>query len=135
MPILAGVFPLSSAEAKKDFRDIRRFISDDTDSDSSVKSDDVLPSTYPVKPRKSPRWAPIRSEATDDKEIEFDEKFVEESFDFFAAVQISKEFCYLIDGDRDYQQLESQHQVGDLSSQFKICVCNIYVAIVISRYN
>lgn len=47
---------LSKSEIKKDIKEIERsFLPEDTDSDSSVNSDDILPSTYPVKPRRTPR--------------------------------------------------------------------------------
>lgn len=55
LPRLPGVFGLSKNEIKKDMREMMRDVIYDDDTDSSVKSDDILTSTYPVKPRKTPR--------------------------------------------------------------------------------
>ena len=56
LPLLPGVFALSKAEVKKDLREMEReMASPEEDTDSSIKSDDVLSSTYPVRPRKTPR--------------------------------------------------------------------------------
>lgn len=55
VPTHLGIFCLSRQEVKKDLREIERNLQDDdeTDSDSSVKSEDILASSYPVKPRKT----------------------------------------------------------------------------------
>ena len=55
LPKLPGVFPLSKLEIKKDLREMMREVAFEEDTDGSVKSDDILSSTYPVKPRRAPR--------------------------------------------------------------------------------
>ena len=50
---------MTKAEIKRDIRDIERLLHEDSDSDSSVKSGDILSSNYPVKPRKTLK-VPIR---------------------------------------------------------------------------
>ena len=53
LPKLTGVSALTMIEIKKDLREVERYaIQDDSDSDSSVRSRDVPPSSYPVRPRK-----------------------------------------------------------------------------------
>ena len=47
---------LTKPEIRKDMREIQRSLQADSDSECSVKSEDVLNSEYPVKPRKTPRW-------------------------------------------------------------------------------
>ena len=55
LPKLPGVFALSKMEIKKDLREMMREVAFEEDTDGSVKSDDILSSTYPVKPRRAPR--------------------------------------------------------------------------------
>lgn len=43
---------------KMDIEEMEQAISSDTDSDSSIMTEDVLVSTYPVKPRKTPKGPP-----------------------------------------------------------------------------
>ena len=52
---MVGFTPLSSVEIKKDFHDIEHQTrnADDMASECSVKTEDALPSSYPVKPRKT----------------------------------------------------------------------------------
>lgn len=62
-----GFTPLSSQEIKKDFHDIEHQganAAEDTDGECSVKTEDALPSSYPVKPRKSikPMKPPAQSQ-------------------------------------------------------------------------
>ena len=45
---------LTKPEIRKDMREIQRSLQADSDSECSVKSEDVLNSEYPVKPRKTP---------------------------------------------------------------------------------
>jgi len=41
---------------RKDLRDIQRTMASDSESECSVRSDEILHSEYPVKPRKTPRY-------------------------------------------------------------------------------
>eukprot|EP01038_Epipyxis_sp_PR26KG_P008529 gene8529-11529_t len=58
LPKLPGVYGLSATEVRNDFKEIKnngfitRSTHSDTDSECSVLTEDVLPSTYPVKPRR-----------------------------------------------------------------------------------
>ncbi|KAJ1409517.1 hypothetical protein B484DRAFT_436013, partial [Ochromonadaceae sp. CCMP2298] len=55
LPNLSGVSGLSVMEIKDDLREMQQPHEDDTDSDSSIKSEDILDSIYPVQPRKTPK--------------------------------------------------------------------------------
>jgi len=55
------VSTLTGTEVRKDIRDIQRTAVYDSDSDCSVKSEDVLHSAYPVKPRRTPKnWVQMQ---------------------------------------------------------------------------
>jgi hypothetical protein len=55
---ISGVSGLSLTEIKDDLRELHPPSDDnDTDSDSSILSDDILDSVYPVQPRSAPRSA------------------------------------------------------------------------------
>lgn len=101
---------LSSTDIKKDIREIERCSHSESDSDSSVLSEDVLPSTYPVKPRKNPKWIQPRvTGAQDDDEIIFDKKTAEEALAFLKVVKSSKRDLY--ERERERELLEIQNEV------------------------
>ena len=56
---------LTKPEIRKDIREIQRTTIEDSDSECSVKSEDIHDdrNSYPVKPRKAPRWARHRHPA------------------------------------------------------------------------
>jgi hypothetical protein len=56
--VILGVFGLSTLEIKEDLHELHPpSDANDTDSDCSVISDDILDSVYPVQPRSAPRAA------------------------------------------------------------------------------
>ena len=86
---------------------MERSLQGDTDSDSSILSEDVLSSTYPVKPRKTPRGpavqkqqAPTPSE-TDIGEREYDAKTIEQTLAFVDAIKRSKKDLYTAECERE----------------------------------
>lgn len=92
-------------EIKKDVREMERNINDDTDSDSSILSDEVLVSSYPVKPRKAPKIMvpvkPVNSGSTD-IEREYDGKAVDQTLTFLDAIMQSKKDMYNAECEREH---------------------------------
>jgi len=101
---------LSKTEIKKDVREMERSMHDDTDSDGSVMSDDVLPSTYPVKPRKTAKipimQRPSAMSSADAEAAEYDSKMVEQTLTFLDSVKRNKKDLYHVECERE--RLESQ---------------------------
>jgi hypothetical protein len=94
---------------KKDVKEITRMLQEDSDSESSVRSEDILPSNYPVKPRKVSRKNG-RSYAKDMSAAEYDPKSIEEAFAFLNHIQIRMRPLY--EGERIREGLENQHVVS-----------------------
>lgn len=110
-----GVFALSKTEVKKDVREMERNLNEDTDSDSSILSEDVLVSSYPVKPRKAPKvTVPLKPVITGptDVEREYDGKTVDQTLSFIDAVRRSKKDLYSAECERE--RLEDQSLVSDI---------------------
>ena len=120
---VVGVFGLSKTEVKKDVREMERSMPDDTDSDSSVRSEDVLPSSYPVKPRKTPKLlardkSPSRNYHHDEAgEHEYDYRTVEETLCFIDAIKKSKKDLFNAECERE--RLESLQNVRIVLSVIK----------------
>lgn len=100
---------LTKPEIRKDIRDIERsLIQEDTDSESSVRSEDILPSSYPVKPRKmvrhSQRSDSNRAHAGGDKTANLN--MIEECLDFLRAIRVSKKTVH--DAEVEREKLEAQ---------------------------
>ena len=120
-----GIFPLSKTEIKKDVREMERSMHDDTDSDGSVMSDDVLPSTYPVKPRKTAKiplvQRPSAMSSADAEAAEYDSKMVEQTLTFLDSVKRNKKDLYHVECERE--RLESQALVCfHFSSELQLVV-------------
>jgi hypothetical protein len=117
MEPFVGVFGLSKTEVKKDVREMERSMPDDTDSDSSVRSEDVLPSSYPVKPRKTPKVlardkSPSRNYHHDEAgEHEYDYRTIEETLCFIDAIKKSKKDLFNAECERE--RLESLQNVRE----------------------
>lgn len=120
--LFSGVCALSKLEVKKDIREMGQTASSDTDSDSSVHSEDVLVSSYPVKPRKTPKGPIItpqlinagRSEVIIEKE--YDGKTIDQTLAFLDAIKRSKEVLYNAECDREYLENQSMVRFRDLST-------------------
>lgn len=113
-----GVFPLSKTEIKKDVREMERNVNEDTDSDSSIMSEDVLVSSYPVKPRKAPKVIipvkPVNTGPTD-IEREYDGKTVDQTLAFLDAVRRNKKDLHSAECERE--RLEDQNLVSKVQTQ------------------
>lgn len=111
-----GIFALSKAEIKKDVREMERSMHSDTDSDSSVLSEDVLPSTYPVKPRKTPKGTVTQKPPAgavaeiDPLEREYDSKMIEQTLVFLDSLKRNKKDLYNAEVERE--RLENQSMVS-----------------------
>lgn len=110
------MFGLTKIEIKKDFREIERFLQeDDTDSDSSVRSEDVLPSSYPVKPRKTPRFLNNRNpnsinqgnqgDELEDGNLSYDIKAADDAFLLLKTIKATKREIY--DAEIERERLEN----------------------------
>lgn len=111
-------------EIKKDVREMERNINDDTDSDSSILSDEVLVSSYPVKPRKAPKiMIPVKVANSGSMDTEqYDGKAVEQTLAFLDAIMQSKKDMYTAECERE--QLENQCSVR-CSSFFHIFIFSV----------
>lgn len=117
-----GVRPLSRSEIKKDLREMETFDQSDTEG-SSVTSDEVVASFYPVKPRKVLK---ISSTAVPSKAMEvsvesdkaavngdddagFDDMTMEETLDFLTCVETNRKDIY--EAEKTRENLEIKYQV------------------------
>ena len=92
---------------------MERNVNEDTDSDSSIMSEDVLVSSYPVKPRKAPKVIiPVKPVSTGptDIEREYDGKTVDQTLAFIDAVRRHKKDLYVAECERE--RLEDQNLVS-----------------------
>jgi hypothetical protein len=91
-----------------------------SDSEGSVKSEDIMPSTYPVKPRKTPKpplngsappipppLSPGGGPATEEEE-EYDEVSLEDTIEFLRTVEKTREGIFHAEKQR--QELEILYQ-------------------------
>jgi hypothetical protein len=119
-----GVRPLSRIEIKKDLNDIDSSLQSDTESIVSVASDDVLNSTYPVKPRRYPRQKQLQHHQQQQqlaeqrskslmvqKESDIDPNSIEETIDFLRVVEIAKPEIY--EAEREREELEIKYHVRE----------------------
>lgn len=91
---------------------MERNLNEETDSDSSILSEDVLVSSYPVKPRKTPKvMIPVKPLNTGptDVEREYDGKTVDQTLSFLDAVRRCKKDLYTAECERE--RLEDQNLV------------------------
>lgn len=93
---------------------MERSMHDETDSDGSVLSEDVLTSIYPVKPRKVPKAStvprPSAMSAGDGEDGEYDSKLVEQTLTFLDAIKRNKKDLYNAECERE--RFESQGVVS-----------------------
>jgi hypothetical protein len=97
---------------------MERNVNEDTDSDSSIMSEDVLVSSYPVKPRKAPKVIiPVKPVSTGptDIEREYDGKTVDQTLAFLDAVRRNKKDLYSAECERE--RLEDQNLVSKVKTQ------------------
>lgn len=115
MPNMKGLSALTKAEIKRDVRDIERLLHEDSDSDSSVKSGDILSSNYPVKPRKTLK-VPIRMDQSmgDDGADDSGDENVGEDLSTEDIIEFMKtiETCRrgVFEAEREKERLEIKYQ-------------------------
>lgn len=104
---------MSKLEVKKDIREMGQTGNSDTDSDSSVHSKDVLISSYPVKPRKTPK-GPLQSLQLTNAgnseiivEKEYDGKAIDQTLAFLDAVKRSKDNLFHAECTRELYENQS----------------------------
>ena len=110
-----GISSLTKAEIKRDIRDIERLLNEDSDSDSSIKSGDILSSNYPVKPRKTLK-VPIRMDSSlgDDGADDSGEDNTGEDLSTEDIIEFMKtiETCRrgVFEAEREKERLEIKYQ-------------------------
>ena len=105
-----GICALSPAEIKKDIKDVERLllIPDDTD---SIVSDDILPSSFPVRPRKNSKWSKKFSHIVEEEsDQEQDEEYLDQAMAFFNSVFTTHH--EIRDAETQYEALDVKYQVN-----------------------
>jgi hypothetical protein len=111
---------LTKNEIKRDIREIERYLDDDQESDSSVRSSEILNSTYPVKPRKTLK-VPIRLEKynedlatgeNDEESNELDDLSAEDILEFMKVIEESRR--HVFEAEREKEKLEIKYQVNHI---------------------
>ena len=107
--VCPGVRGLSRSEIKKDLHEIEYFDKSDCESVSSAASDDVLPSSYPVKPRRHPRvHREHRPNRTPKYDPETDDTF-DSALEFMRVVEAARPEIF--DAEKEREELEIRYQV------------------------
>ena len=109
--LFLGVAGLSTTEIKSDLKELLPPSEDnDTDSDSSLMSDDILDSVYPVQPRSAPRSASdahgfrYQDYSTSGNNVSVDEAL-------FLIKDISKSHNELYAKEKEREEFEQRCQV------------------------
>jgi hypothetical protein len=105
-----GVNELTKNEIRKDFRDIEKSMPVDSDSETSVKSNEVLNSTYPVKPRRNPKNMKAAANRPDANIVKDYPALNEEALNFNRAMRFSKKALY--DAEEQREKLVSTNSVS-----------------------
>ena len=115
---------LSGTEVRKDLRDIQRTAVYDSDSDCSVKSEDVLHSAYPVKPRRTPKnWSQMQQMKGSDSQSHYhgiqhgrysqpspaDTALADQAIQYIDSIKSSNRALY--DAEEERERLEYQKEV------------------------
>ncbi len=121
MSLPSGLYELSKNEVRKDIRDIERTIPEDSDSDCSFKSDEILGSAYPVKPRKAPKSA---SKGTNKEAAAKIDALVakegqasssEHALNFVRAIRFSRNELHIAEEKRERMEVLNNVRTGDFS--------------------
>lgn len=101
---------LSSLEIKEDLRELHpQSDANDTDSDSSIISDDILDSVYPVQPRSAPRSAmQLQDYLTSTQNITADEAM-------YVIRDIGKAHKELMEKEKQREEWEIRSEVNNSS--------------------
>ena len=107
-------------------RDIEKTMKDqsDSESDCSVRSEDILSSSYPVKPRKTLRM-PVRIDKNmlddDDDDAGIEDGVVEETIDFLKTIEMARREVF--EAEREREKYEIKYQVRSLHTR---CISDFY---------
>ena len=108
--LFSGIKPLCKAEIKRDFRDMEaNLLASESDSESSVLSEECLPSVYPVKPRSIPKWNAQHTAVSRDVSRDFDDANIQDTYDFFKIVEGVR--SEIFEAEREREALELTYQV------------------------
>jgi hypothetical protein len=126
------VYALSRFEVSKDVQEMEQTANSDTDTDSSIISDEVLVSTYPVKPRKTPKGpaAPSKSVVSRPSDAEnmaadYDGVSAEQTFSFFDFISRTNKSLHAAECEREL--LESQDLVSYCASFYVTLQMNFLI--------
>lgn len=111
------MYALSRFEVSKDVQEMEQTNNSDTDTDSSIISDEVLVSTYPVKPRKTPKGPVVSSKQAisrpsdaENMAADYDGVSAEQTLSFFDFISRSNKNLHVAECEREI--LESQDVVS-----------------------
>ncbi len=114
--MVIGVSGLSDVEVYADLRELQHSLSpNETDSDSSVDSDDVLSSVYPVKPRKAIRLSRVEVPSSE-KYSETMSAEVEEALEYVKKLSMTHK--ELLETDSQREEMEITVEVSVIESEF-----------------
>ena len=104
--------PLSRNEIKKDISDIEYNERSDTESNSSVLSEEILNSTYPVKPRRHTKpKIEQRIKQIITKDIgDIDQNIIEETVEFLRIVETARPDIF--EAEKEREDIEIKYQVN-----------------------
>jgi len=86
-----GIKPLTAAEIKKDLKEVEKLLRVNFLTDDECLSDDVLQSSFPVKPRKTSRLWPrkLSCMVEDVADTEQNEEYLHQIMEFFKMIEKS----------------------------------------------
>ena len=84
-------------------------LASESDSESSVLSEECLPSVYPVKPRSVPKWNAQHTAVTRDSNRDFDDSNIQDTYDFLKLVESVRSDVF--EAERERENLELAYQV------------------------
>lgn len=103
---------MSAAEIKKDLKEVEKLLRANYLTDDECLSDDVLQSSFPVKPRKTSRLWPRKLSCIveDVADSEQNEEYLHQIVDFFKTIEKSNKELFIAEEKRE--ALEVKYQVG-----------------------
>lgn len=125
---------LTKPEIRKDIREIQRSTIEDSDSECSVKSEDIHDdrNSYPVKPRKAPRWATQGTRdaqssggydnfGDDGRDVFYDVVNVESTLNYLKNIRNTKRKLWDAEEERDaIDQQRQSYQYSVISNAKRI---------------
>ena len=100
---------LSAAEIKKDIRLVEKSFEANVESDR-INSDDVLSSSFPVRPRKTTKWSKKFSQlAEEESDQEQNDEYLAKLVEFFRSVE--KAHPSIVVAEKEFEALDIKYQV------------------------